>query len=72
MSGLLGYCHFCGREIHEHEREYCAYPVSGWEAIRNQGGANQIMLRVRDTSTIAHRRCVEREGSHPEQETLRV
>jgi hypothetical protein len=53
-----GVCALCGEPVRSYEEG--AWPVRGWELERSGGGANRIALRRRDTTAIAHARCVER------------
>lgn len=69
-----GPCCFCGGPVTEAHTP--CYPVHGWEALREGGGANKIMWRQRDDTTVAHETCVnerasrERKGINEEQGTL--
>jgi hypothetical protein len=53
-----GQCAFCPRPVLQNER--AAFPVSGWEVEREQGGANRILGRTREPNVIAHAACAER------------
>jgi hypothetical protein len=70
---IIGTCEICGEPVPEHQ---AAYPVSGWEALRQGGGANRIIGRHRDENRVAHAHCVERsarqerQGIHPDQGSL--
>jgi hypothetical protein len=57
MSTYYGICEMCGREVRSPETP--AFPVTGWEAGRHGGGANQIMLRERIPNRVAHTTCLE-------------
>ena len=69
----VGDCEFCDGPVDHH---HAAHPVSGWEKLRGQGGANRIIGRKRDTTRVAHSRCAEfaaeqeRQGIHPSQGIL--
>lgn len=55
---MIGYCTFCGELVPERQ---AAFPVTGWEVLRAQGGANRILGRERVPNVVAHARCAERE-----------
>lgn len=56
MTPPRGTCEFCGGEITR--MQVAAYPVSGWEVERSQGGANQITGKRREPDRIAHVNCL--------------
>lgn len=70
-----GRCKVCADEVWT-PRDTPAFPVAGWEVLRDGGGANKILGRTRVEGVVAHDRCVEREvdrersGINPAQETL--
>lgn len=53
-----GQCAFCPRQVLD--TETAAFPVTGWEVERAQGGANRILGRTREPNVIAHAECAER------------
>lgn len=53
----MAVCEFCGDEVIPGAADVL-YAVSGWEEIREQGGANMIHLRAR-LDKYAHLKCVE-------------
>jgi len=70
-----GDCHFCHQPVTS--AATAAWPVTGWEAERQQGGANRIIARERvKDGRIAHAACAElaaklaRQGISESQETL--
>lgn len=71
---MKGRCEFCGAEVEKWQT--AAYPVTGWEAERARGGANQIHGRERVPGRVAHASCMEqslarqRRGIHAQQERL--
>lgn len=71
---MKGLCEFCGAEVEKWQT--AAYPVTGWEAERAKGGANQIHGRQRVPGRVAHTSCLERQlalqrqGIHPGQGRL--
>lgn len=72
---IYGPCYFCKRPVNDVTDVPC-FPVHGWEALRDGGGANKIMWRERDKTTVAHDVCVDsaarkdRMGISEEQGTL--
>ena len=50
-------CPFCGQAV-EHGQRYYA-EVTGWEAVRSQGGTNALRLRIR-SGRLAHWHCIDR------------
>jgi len=58
MAPSRGSCRFCGEPVTVQQK--AAWPVRGWEVEREQGGANKILGRERDLSTIAHEQCAEK------------
>jgi hypothetical protein len=52
----LGVCEKCGEPVNS--KLDAAYPVSGWEVLREQGGANAIRNRERVGNRIRHVRCI--------------
>lgn len=49
-------CDLCGDDIFEYVGTY--YEVTGWEQVREHGGANKIAKRQR-TGKAAHKSCME-------------
>lgn len=56
MAPPRGTCPFCIRPVLE--TDTAAFPVTGWEVERAQGGANRILGRERVPDTVAHESCV--------------
>lgn len=54
--GYEGHCHFCSEPVYR-QHGVC-FGVIGWEAVRSQGGANQIIMRTRVPEKVAHPHCV--------------
>lgn len=54
-----GQCMICGYDVKAHEM--AAYPVTGWELERMQGGANHIAERERVPGRVAHVACYQSE-----------
>ena len=70
MTPPKGTCELCGSEIASYQ--YAAYPVTGWEVQRLQGGANQIVGKQRLPNRIAHARCVEARLRRGDQEQMEM
>lgn len=51
----LGFCEKCGGPV---TKANAAYPVTGWEVLRADGGANAIRNRERIGNRIRHERCI--------------
>ena len=51
-----GQCEVCKETVRTSE---AAYPVTGWEVVRDGGGANRILGRERVPGRIAHWWCAE-------------
>lgn len=56
MKSTGGRCAFCEREFKK--TDAVCREVTGWERLRDQGGANSIARR-RETGRLAHKTCVE-------------
>lgn len=57
MTPPRGSCAFCREPVMPLQK--AAYPVTGWEIERDQGGANRIAGKERQPNLIAHARCLE-------------
>lgn len=68
MTPPRGTCEFCHEAVEV--TQTAAFPVSGWEVEREQGGANRILDRKRAPDRIAHASCVEHHVKHGDQESL--
>ncbi|HEY2570187.1 MAG TPA: hypothetical protein VGI27_01875 [Solirubrobacteraceae bacterium] len=51
-----GICEKCGRPVRAPEQP--AFPVTGWELLRDGGGANAIRLRERIPDRVRHVTCL--------------
>lgn len=51
----LGVCEKCGQPV---TKANAAYPVTGWEVLREDGGANAIRNRERIGNRIRHAHCI--------------
>lgn len=62
-------CEYCGEPVTAIVGSY--FEISGWEQVREKGGANKIAKRKR-TGKIAHKRCMEDliAGNSPDQGTM--
>jgi hypothetical protein len=49
-------CEFCHETVEAWHT--AAFPITGWETERSQGGANQIKARTRIPDRIAHATCL--------------
>jgi hypothetical protein len=67
VSTFYGTCEECGKPVTS-AMSRPAYPVSGWEVPRAEGGANAIRGRRREPGRVRHEECLPREV--PQQETL--
>jgi hypothetical protein len=56
MKALGGRCAICQREFTA--TDSVCREITGWERLRDQGGANSIARR-KETGRLAHRTCVE-------------
>jgi hypothetical protein len=74
MTISRGNCHFCSEPVDVNQT--AAFPITGWEAERQGGGANRIIGRERTPGKIAHAQCaerafrLERKGISSKQESL--
>lgn len=68
MAAPLGICEKCGEPVRD--RHTAAYPVTGWEVLRDQGGANAIKNRERVPGRIRHVRCIPDPRINEAQEAL--
>jgi hypothetical protein len=55
QTGFQGECFYCRQPVYGVEG--VAYGVVGWEGVRAQGGANQIIMRTRVDGKVAHLAC---------------
>jgi hypothetical protein len=53
---LYGTCEKCGLPVEDPETP--AFPITGWEVLRSQGGANAIRLRERVPDRVRHVSCL--------------
>ena len=53
---VYGTCEKCGRVVVDPQTP--AFPVTGWEVLRAQGGANAIRLRERVPNRVRHATCL--------------
>lgn len=70
MTPPRGVCEFCGSEVTRLQQ--AAWPVSGWEIERDQGGANRIAGKKRIPNVIAHARCLESHLRRGHQEQMEM
>jgi hypothetical protein len=56
MHEFYGTCEKCGRPVVSPQTP--AFPVTGWEVLRAQGGANAIRARARIPNRVRHADCV--------------
>lgn len=63
----LGVCEKCGRPVTKHD---AAYPVTGWEVLRAEGGANHVRNRERIGNRIRHVACLPDPRVNEAQEAL--
>ena len=56
MPTHYGLCEKCHEPVVE--PQVPAYPVTGWELLRKQGGANVIHLRERIPNRVRHQKCL--------------
>lgn len=52
-----GVCEICRDTVFTYQT--AAFPVTGWEVERGQGGVNQIKARKRVPNRITHAHCLE-------------
>ena len=66
---FVGWCERCGGKV---DADYAAYPITGWEYARREGGANQIHHRERIPDRVAHPHCADliEHGKQGEQTSL--
>lgn len=64
-----GTCEKCGLEVTSASGPP-AYPVTGWEVQRTDGGANQIKDRERIPNRVRHAYCLPRPGQNDRQEAM--
>jgi hypothetical protein len=55
MNRVVGVCERCGNPVREGN---AAYPITGWEVLRQQGGANAIRERERVPNRVRHESCL--------------
>jgi hypothetical protein len=55
---IYGTCEKCKRPVESPQTP--AFPVTGWEIARSQGGANSISLRERVPNRVRHSTCLPR------------
>lgn len=69
-----GACEKCGRAVDTTAVDVTerrpAFPVTGWETLRSQGGANQIRNRQRVPNRVRHEKCIPRPDENEDQEAL--
>lgn len=65
----LGVCEKCGRPV---DKTSAAFPVTGWEVLRDGGGANAIRNRERVPGRIRHINCIPDPRVNEEQEAMAV
>lgn len=65
----LGKCEQCGRTVTKHN---AAFPVTGWEVLRDGGGANAIRNRERLPNRVRHIECLPKEGVIEGQEAMAI
>jgi hypothetical protein len=53
---VYGVCEKCGRVVEDPQTP--AFPVTGWEVGRTQGGANAIRRRERVPDRVRHAVCL--------------
>lgn len=58
-----GTCEVCRRPVQSPHTP--AYPVTGYEVLRSQGGANAIRNRQRVPGKVLHETCVPRASDAP-------
>jgi hypothetical protein len=63
-----GVCQYCRLPVYTTER--AAFPVTGWEVERTEGGANRILDRKRTANMIAHAKCAEHHAKYGAQESM--
>ena len=54
-TGYQGECYYCREGVYT--AQGVAFGVVGWEGVRAQGGANQIIMRQRVSGKVAHLAC---------------
>lgn len=63
---IYGTCERCGEPVTTSP----AFPVVGWEVVREQGGANHIRNRVRLPDRVRHVACLPAASVHEDQGVL--
>lgn len=56
MNTFYGACEKCGQPVYDSNGP--AFPVTGWEVLRQEGGANQIKQRERVPNRVRHVQCL--------------
>lgn len=57
MDTFYGACEKCGQPVRDSNGP-AAFPVTGWEVLRAEGGANQIKNRERVPNRVRHAHCL--------------
>lgn len=65
---FYGICQKCFKPVTS-ERDRPAFPIVGYEVLRDGGGANAIRNRKR-TGGVWHETCLPREDPHENQEAM--
>lgn len=55
MSHIVGRCEHCGEAVRD---TAAAYPITGWEVPRAQGGTNHVRERERVPNRVRHEGCL--------------
>jgi hypothetical protein len=69
MSQFYGACEKCKQPVTDATGPP-AFPVTGWEVLRTDGGANQIKLRERIPNRVRHAHCLPNGRVNEDQESL--